>query len=238
MSVRANYDPKFFRRFLFIALGCLAFTGWCFYDALIGYPSEFERSRVYWQPSEASKDYEGMERAKWREIVAEKGWPTDQPKKPDEIKKSISNQYLYALICIVIALPCLIKWLRARGSWVNGDATELTTSKGQTIPYPSIVKIDKTKWEKKGITRIHYNQDGTAKTYTFDDFKFDRQKMGEILEQIEQGLQDEQIEGGDRQSVIKARIEQQKQEKAAKEAELTAQLKTETETTEDSDTAT
>ena len=91
---------------------------------------------------------------------------------------------------------------------------------------------------KKGITRIHYNQDGTAKTYTFDDFKFDRLKMGEILAQIEHGLQDEQIEGGDRQSVINARIEQQKQEKAAKEAELTAQLKTETETTEDSDTAT
>ena len=51
-------------------------------------------------------------------------------------------------------------------------------------------KIDKTKWEKKGITRIHYAQDGNTKTYVFDDFKFERVKMGEILAQIENGLQD------------------------------------------------
>ncbi len=53
--------------------------------------------------------------------------------------------------------------------------------------------------------------------------------MGEILEEIESGLQDEQIEGGDRQTVIKQRVEQAKQEKAAKEAALTAQLQTDEE---------
>lgn len=224
MSVRANHDPKFFRRYLFIAAGCLAFAGWCFYDALIGYPAEFERAYAYWQESTASKNYEGMERTQWREITAEKGWPTEAPKKPDEIKKSINQQYMMAIVCIVIGVPCLLMWFRARGSWVEGDGTKLTTKKGLSIPYASITKLNKTKWEKKGITVIHYDSQGSAKKFAFDDFKYDRAPMGEILEQIENGLTDEQIEGGDRQTVIKERVEKAKQEKAAKEAALTAQL--------------
>ena len=225
MSVRANHDPKFFRRYLFIAVGCLAFAGWCFYDALIGYPADFERAYTYWQESTASKNYEGMERSKWREITAEKGWPTEAPKKPDEIKKSINQQYMMAICCIVIGIPCLLLWFKSRGSWVEGDGQTLTTHKGLSIPYSSIKKLNKTKWEKKGITIIHYDSQGSAKKFAFDDFKYDRAPMGEILEQIESGLTDEQIEGGDRQTVINERVEKAKQEKAAKEAALTAQLK-------------
>lgn len=227
MPVRADYDPKYFRRFLLIAVGCIAFTGWCFYDALVKYPAELERAVVYWEESdEYGEKYEGMERTRWREVVADRNWPTAPPRKPDKIEKAITSQYFYAAICLLIGIPCLFKWFTARGSWIEGSDTELTTSWGSTIAYKDIEKLDKTKWERKGITRIHHQSGGNPGIFIFDDFKFNRARMSEILTRIEEGLKDEQIEGGDRETEIVARKEKAKQEKARKEAEFTADLHT------------
>lgn len=199
--IRADYDPKYFRRFLYIGLGCFAFTAWCFYDALIGYPAKLERANVYWTPSdERPGEYIGMEREPWRTIVREKGWPIDPPDQPEVIEHKIQSQYFYAAICFLIAIPCLLKWFLAKGSWVEGDGQRLHTSWGPEFSYDEISKVDKSKWQKKGITRIDYESDGRQLSFGFDDFKFQREPMSQILLQIEAGLKDEQITGGARES--------------------------------------
>ncbi len=200
--IRADYDPKYFRRFLFIGLGCIAFTGWCFYDALVGYPRELERANMYWTPNpDRPGDYSGMEREPWRTLVRERGWPTDPPEQPTAIEHKIESQYFYAVICVMIAIPCLLKWFLARGSWVEGDGKQLRTSRGIEFHFDQIIDIDKTKWEKKGITRIQYEAGGRRLTFAFDDFKYQREPMGKILTNIEATLTDEQIRGGERESV-------------------------------------
>ena len=211
MTVRADYDPKYFRRFLLISLGCLAFAGWCFYDALVKYPAELERAEVYWKPSnEKGEKYKAMERTEWRQVVRQNQWPTEAPHKPNKMKHKIQSQYLFAAICGLIGIPCLFKWFLARGSWVNSDGRQLTTSWGPSFQFEQVRSIDKTRWEKKGITRIHYQQDGVDKQFVFDDFKFDRETMSQILTEIETHLSDDQITGGDRETVIKARKAEEK----------------------------
>lgn len=199
MTIRADYDPKFFRRFLWIGVGCLAFTGWCFYDALVKYPFELERAEVYW--TQGDGELTGMEREAWRTVVREKGWSSvDPPDKPEELHHKIQSQYLYAAVCSVIAIVCLLKWLLAKGSWIEADQKELKTNYGPSFRFDEIKKIDKTKWEKKGITRIEYETDGRSKSFIFDDFKYLREPMGQILREIEGTLTDEQITGAPRES--------------------------------------
>lgn len=220
MSLRANYDKKFFRRFLYVAIGCLAFTGWCFYDAQIKYPKELERAKIYWTKSDdPGEKYEGMDGSKWREVAAEKNWSTSHPKMPDKIEHSIQSQYLYAAICTLIGLPCLFKWFRARGTWVEANETELTTSWGSGFQFKDITSIDKTKWEKKGLANVHHQSNGQPATFVLDDFKFDRATMSKIVESIENGLSDEQITGADREVEINARkAEKEAAKQAAREA--------------------
>ncbi len=202
--IRADYDPKYFRRFLLIGLGCIAFTIWCFYDALVAYPRELERSQAYWTPSPDRADaYIAMQREPWRTLVRERGWSTDPPEQPTVISHKITSQYFYAVICLAIAVPCLFKWFRARGSWVEGNREQLRTSWGPEFQYQQISRIDKTKWEKKGITRIHYKVNEDESMFAFDDFKFRREPMGEILFLIEATLKDSQISGGPRETDAK-----------------------------------
>ncbi len=211
MTIRAEHDPRYFRRFLYIAIGCIAFSLWFFYDGLIGYPAELERSEVYWTPvDEPGRKYEPMEREEWRAVVKENGWPTAAPRPPDKVKNAIQGQFFYGSFCAIIAIPCLLKWWLARGSWVEGTETEVKTSWRPGFAYKDITSIDKTKWGNKGITRIYYEDAGQTRKFAFDDFKFERKKMGEILELIEQSLQDDQIEGGERQSVLRERREAEK----------------------------
>ncbi len=201
MTIRANYDPKFFRRFLWIGLGCIAFTGWCFYDALLKYPHELERATVYWQSSAGSMELTGMDREEWRTAVREKGWSSvEPPDKPEELHHKIQSQYMYATVCSVIGMVCLLKWLLAKGSWVEADQKELKSNFGPTFQFDQIKNIDKAKWEKKGITKIHYEVGGKTKSFAFDDFKYSREPMGKILRMIEGTLTDEQITGGPRES--------------------------------------
>ena len=94
----------------------------------------------------------------------------------------------------------MLKWWLARGSWVSGDEKQLTTSWGPEFSYDQITEIDKTKWERKGITRIHYQNGDRSTTFAFDDFKFLREPMGQILRSIENTLKDDQIRGGDREA--------------------------------------
>lgn len=201
MKIRADYDPRYFRRFLYIALGCVAFAIWCFYDALVAYPRELVRSEAYWTASpDTPGEYIAMEREPWRTLVREKGWSTDPPEKPGTMAQKIVSQYFYAGICLLVGIPLLLKWVLARGSWLEADEEQLTTSWGPAFRFDQVREIDKTRWEKKGITRVRYDVDGQLRTFSLDDFKFLREPLGRILFSLEQTLSDAQITGGPREA--------------------------------------
>lgn len=200
--IRADYDPKYFRKFLLIGLGCIAFGGWFLFDGLVTYPAEMERARVYWSENPEKKGthrFESMDRNEWESVVRERKWPVEPPHNPEEMEHRIQSQYFYAIICMVIAIPCLLKWLLAKGSWVEADDRALKTNFGPAFSFADITEIDKSRWDKKGITRIHFESGGRKGTFAFDDFKFQREPMGLILRRIESTLSDDQITGGERE---------------------------------------
>ena len=80
---------------------------------------------------------------------------------------------------------------------MEADEKSVTTSWGESLQIENITKIDKRKWEKKGIASVHFkNEFGLDKFMVFDDFKYDRDSMGEIMKLAEKNLKPDQIVGG------------------------------------------
>ncbi|KAA5540707.1 hypothetical protein FYK55_20165 [Roseiconus nitratireducens] len=188
--LRAEAYQPFFRKFLWIFLGCVAYSLWCLYDGLIAYPHQLTIAEAY----EALPE-EGRREA-WQVLAAEKGWPTLTPQKSaKEISNNIGSQFFMIVLCMLIGVPALLKWMSGRGAWVEGDATLIRNHKGQEVPIDAIEKIDKRRWESKGIAKLQYKVDGKSKTFVMDDFKFDREAMGTLMRYAEANLSADQVVG-------------------------------------------
>ena len=198
MAVRANFQKSYLWRYLLVAISCLAFSSWFAYDGLIGYPLKVEMAREY---EKLGKTLEADNlKAAWRKKVAEMNWPQVTPEdKADHIEESISQQYFWCILTALIGLPALYFFLTSRGQWVERTEHGLTTSWGQDVNFRDVKKIDKSKWAKKGIAKASYSENGKERLFVFDDFKFDREPLGEMLFDLEQILVDDQIVGGPRE---------------------------------------
>jgi len=78
--------------------------------------------------------------------------------------------------------------LIARNSWVEETATGLTTSWGQSVDFTNVTKLNKRRWKDKGIARVDYLENGKKRQFVFDDFKYERTAIGQLLERLESQL--------------------------------------------------
>ncbi|MEZ6138122.1 MAG: hypothetical protein R3C53_24830 [Pirellulaceae bacterium] len=215
MSTRANFQKSYSLRYLAPAVICLFMAAWFAYDGLIGYPQKL----IYAEEYETLADLEPVERQeKWNAIAKERGWPTDRPEeKADEIADSITGQYVYAAITLCLGAVALAYYLTTRGSWVESTADGLTTSWGQTVDFSTVKQLNKKRWAEKGIAKATYQDATGSKTFVFDDFKFEREPLGQMLRELESGLKPEQIVGGPPESA-KDEVEAQSESAESEEA--------------------
>ena len=207
MTIRASVDNKFIRRFLYISIGCFLFMLWGLYDGLYTSPRDVEIAKAYKELSkkrEAGEITEDERGEMWKELATKNKWPLSKPKEPHIAQGYVYFQWFVFGTGLILGVFFLIKYLRLRNSWMEADETAVTTSWGPTVKFDDIETINKHKWEKKGIARVHYKDDsGTSKIMVFDDFKYNRETMGQIMEMAEKNLTDEQIVGGVRESAKK-----------------------------------
>jgi hypothetical protein len=208
MSIRAEYDPRFYRRFYIMGIVAIGFAFYCLYDGFIGYPAQrnqgFEEFKsdykeLFEPPNDRSvpvTEFEAQasqERLKtWKEYIRTRG-----------IKGAadVVMQFVMAAISGLIGLFLLSIPLRARGQWIEMDNNSLRSSWGQEVPIAQIEVIDKRKWRDKGIAKIAY-RDGTRKRrFILDDMKFMRDPTDEILFEIEQRIGIEKITNGPPEAV-------------------------------------
>ncbi len=204
MTVRAESDKKFIRRFLYISIGSFLFMLWGLYDGLYTKPNEMVRAIEYKklvEQRDSGEITEAQRAERWNELVEEKKWDRAKPKGIKEVQNDIYFQWFVFAVGLILGIFFLLKYLRLLRSWIQADESGVTTSWGESLTFDKIEKIDKRKWEKKGIARVSYAGDnGNSKTMIFDDFKYDRSPMGQILELAERDLKDEMIVGGRRES--------------------------------------
>ena len=194
MTERACFQNSYLKRYLLLAGVCLPLSMWFAYDGFIGYPKQLEYATAY----DPLRELEPKDRQiQWQAITTEKGWPNRIPeKKAPEIADSIVGQYVWGSLSFLAGFIALMYYLRSRGTWVEPTETGLTTSWGQSFEYDDVVKLDKKKWESKGIAKASYRENSLNRVFVFDDFKFDREPLGQILRGLEKKLSRSQIVGG------------------------------------------
>ena len=205
MKIRADSNNGFLQRFLLIAIVCLGFGLYCLYDGFVAYPAELIRSTAFYDLEKRGEgESDGISFAsQWEALAAENGWSIDKPKKkPAIIQSDILWQYGMAAIAFMIGFPVLFNFFKTRNSWLESDGHAVTTSWGQTMELAQVEMVDKKKWEKKGIAKVTYESNGQRAKMVIDDFKYEREPVGEILSQIESQVDREQIIGGPSQQEL------------------------------------
>src|SRR5213082_1167564 len=128
MLIRAENDPRFSRRFLFMGIIAFGFALWCLKDALISYPAERARAfdefkavskSLFDDPGKKSISREEFEahankegRDAWSQYVQEGDIPGNV---------KIIQQYYMAGIASMAGLFLLSIPLRRRNRWIELD---------------------------------------------------------------------------------------------------------------------
>ncbi len=185
----------YYRRMGMLAGLCLIFGCVFLYDGLVGYPKvvaiaqKKEWFTKEFLPSfEAAKKDGRMEQwladakaqdlptgvdgdsPRWKSYAAKNGWE-EEPKLYSD--HEITEQFYWAYGCFAAAVIASIVMLLNRGKVLRGEADHWVTPDGVQIQYSDVFRVDKRKWEHKGLAYAWYRpQGGAEKRAVFDDLKF------------------------------------------------------------------
>ncbi|MCB1275587.1 hypothetical protein [Prosthecobacter sp.] len=107
---------------------------------------------------------------RWKSYAAQNGWEEDPKLYSD---REIAEQFWFAYGCFAGGVIVVIILLRNRGKVLRGEADHWVTPEGANIRYVDVFRVDKRKWEHKGLAYAWYRSSGGAeKRAVFDDLKF------------------------------------------------------------------
>lgn len=107
-------------------------------------------------------------------------------------RKDIAEQLVIAGICAAGAIVALLFLVLSRGRTLRADGDGMTMPDGKRVPFTSAFRIDKRKWDNKGLAYVHYKEGGADKKAVIDDLKF--VGAGKILDRLMAGFHGELVE--------------------------------------------
>jgi hypothetical protein len=170
------------RRLLMVAM-LLGFSAYFFYDWKVGYPEKRAKFGAYWPVYEQTVLQE-KNSARWDELAKQNQWPA----KPDSKYKDwdwdykLKEQFIWSIGTGLLGLGLLGAYLRNKSRVLRADADSLTTPEGVRIPFASVTKIDKRKWDNKALAYLWWTDGGTTRKAVIDDLVFDG--AGKVLDRL------------------------------------------------------
>ena len=129
---RLRLNPEYAKRHLFVTLLMVALGCWFGYDGFIGYPAT--------PAAELYKSIEGRDASEGCDLDAFK-------------QQKIGTQYGFTILAFFAAAVVGSRLMRNR-RFKFGYTDEFYIYRGRRHPISSIKKVDRSKWEKKGIIRV------------------------------------------------------------------------------------
>jgi hypothetical protein len=181
-EIIAEPDAGYRWKHLIVAVAMIGFGLWFAYDGWKKWPAENARIRQVQQEKDAASNAGDSARV---EALA---------KELQELNHHTEMDLAIQKI-LAIALPAFgLFW----GAWTIKDTRGVYRMSGNTLHVPGhppvtvddIRRIDKRKWDKKGIAYLHYEV-GTPPTLgvlKLDDFAYERKPTDEMLERIEKNV--------------------------------------------------
>ena len=130
---RLKLNPEYARRHLFVTLLMVGLGGWFGYDGFVGYPAT--------PAAELYKTIEGSDAPEGFDLEAFK-------------RQKIGTQYGFTILAFFVAAVVGSRLARsARFKFEFDD--ESYVHRGRRHPISSVKKVDRSKWEQKGIVRFN-----------------------------------------------------------------------------------
>ncbi len=170
------------------------YCAWFIYDWQIGYPRARE-AQMEWNRIKEEKGPEKVAEieAAYAPIAKEKGWPekVDESKDYDWLIKW--EQPAFAILTGAGGLLMLYFYIRTTRGVLRADDTSFSTAGGQHVPFASAFRIDRRKWDHKGLAYVYYKDDkGGEKRAVIDDLVFGG--AVKVLERLQANFKGEVID--------------------------------------------
>lgn len=216
--IECKVTQWYFRRMGMLAAMLVVFAALFLYDGQWGYPAKNKKAEVKDRfEEEVLKGYDKAHKSdtldQWRAEMKAKNWPVDVNGEPpkwlsyaaehglDEkpktySQKEVDEQFWWGGGMLVIALVVGVLVLLNKNKVVCGFEDRFVTSDGREVPFAEVFKIDKRKWETKGLATIFYRQSSGApeKKAQLDCLKFDEKGVEQILARLLSRFSGELIE--------------------------------------------
>jgi hypothetical protein len=188
-----SVTPWYFKRMAMMG-GLLAFFAlWFYKDGKWSWPEERRQAEVLTDYRRLRDDYEKAKtegrldawtaETKKKEYplgedglliktglyAAQHNWPEDPKLRTPE---EIYQQFYYAAGAGIGALVVAILVLRSRNKKLVGEIDHFLTPEGETVRFADVFRVDKRKWDNKGLAYIGYHSAKGDRTAVIDDLKY------------------------------------------------------------------
>jgi len=121
----------------------------------------------------------------WKEYSKEKRWDEKPVEQPYD-QSQINTQFYFAYGCAVLFLVVLFFFLRILSRQMIVSEAGYTPPGGKEIAFSQMNKIDKRKWDVKGVATIYYNDGSETKKVKVDGMIYGQFKKadGEPAEKL------------------------------------------------------
>ncbi len=167
----------------------LGFSLYFCYDWKIGYPEKRLKYDAYWPEYQRLVVGEKDDKT-WLTKAKDNGWPAS-PKEEDWDYK-IREQLIWAIGTGAVGIGLLVAYLRNKDRFMKADGSSLTTPVGARVPFVSVRRIDKRKWDNKGLAYLTYQDGDAMKKAVIDDFIYEG--AGKVLDRLLEQFQGELID--------------------------------------------
>jgi hypothetical protein len=152
---------------------------WFCYDWKVGYPKKRDAAAArealvagFVKEGKTPDEAAAAAATAFVPIAQKNGWPEE---KLDHDSAYYENAIKYeqpisAAVCGLAGLVMLYFYIRTSRGTLTADAVSFTTHWGKRVPFDRAHRIDRRKWDHKGLAYVHYKDDsGTERRAVIDD---------------------------------------------------------------------
>lgn len=111
----------------------------------------------------------GQQKRSWDKFAAAKGWPSS-PKYRS--KDDLMGQAIFTILMMLGVAAVIAQILYHLTRSIRADNATFWKFPKVAIPFSEIFRVDRVKWEKKGLAFLHYRENGKEKKAILDDLKY------------------------------------------------------------------
>ena len=151
----------------------------------------------------------------WKEYTADKdGWAADLKEDDYKTESTVNTQLYLAIVCGVLTLIALYFFIRTKGRSMRVDEEAYYAPGGKKVLFSEMKRIDKRKWDTKGLATIYFDQNGSEEKVKVDGMVYGQFKeedgapaealfqkimknfSGELIDLAVEDDEDEEVEEG------------------------------------------